>query len=154
MLQALIPSGAYIREFIYIRKIVVGIGELPTCCILEDNYSLFDHHYFTANSKLPAAKHLHDNYNFHEPIIHCVFYVLLFTIDNNECTANTHNCHSDATCNNTHGSFTCTCNAGFSGNGMTCTGKSCLLVFLCYPKLKGFSCGCYNKRNFISLHAE
>ena len=108
----------------------------------------------SGNSKLPAAKHLHDNYNFHEPIIHCVFYVLLFAIDNNECTANTHNCHSDATCSNTHGSFTCTCNTGFSGNGMTCTGKLCLLVFLCYAKLKGFSCGCYNERNFISLYAQ
>ena len=118
-------------------------------------------HYFiiiislhSVNSKPSAVKHLHDNYNFHKPIIRCVLYVLLFAIDNNECTANTHNCHSDATCNNAYGSFTCTCNAGFSGNGMTCTGKSCLLVVLCYEKLKGFSCGCYNERNFISLYAQ
>ena len=34
-----------------------------------------------------------------------------------------HNCDADATCANTVGSFTCTCNDGYSGDGITCTGK-------------------------------
>ena len=43
--------------------------------------------------------------------------------DNNECTLSTHNCHNKATCSNTDGSFTCVCNTGYNGNGVTCAGK-------------------------------
>lgn len=43
--------------------------------------------------------------------------------DNNECTLNTHNCHSNGDCTNTPGSFTCKCKTGYSGDGVTCTGK-------------------------------
>ena len=57
--------------------------------------------------------------------------------DNNECTLGTHNCHNNATCTNTDGSFTCACNTGYSGNGVKCTGrlkiavvKFCLVVAL------------------------
>ena len=32
------------------------------------------------------------------------------------------NCSSDAFCNNTHGSFNCTCKPGFTGDGENCTG--------------------------------
>ena len=32
-------------------------------------------------------------------------------------------CHSNATCNNTDGSFICSCNTGYTGNGTTCTSK-------------------------------
>ena len=41
--------------------------------------------------------------------------------DIDECAANTHDCHLNATCNNTIGSFNCTCNLGFSGDGRTCS---------------------------------
>ena len=34
-----------------------------------------------------------------------------------------HNCHDDANCTNTKGSFFCTCHHGYSGEGVICTGK-------------------------------
>ena len=43
-------------------------------------------------------------------------------IDIDECALSGSKCHSNATCNNTDGSFQCTCNNGFSGNGTMCTG--------------------------------
>ena len=50
---------------------------------------------------------------------------ILFTyfIDNNECILATHNCHNNATCLNSNGSFTCLCNTGYSGNGVSCGGE-------------------------------
>jgi len=41
--------------------------------------------------------------------------------DINECTDGTDNCDVNATCTNTPGSFTCECNAGFEGDGTSCT---------------------------------
>ena len=36
----------------------------------------------------------------------------------------THNCHVDANCTNTKGSFHCTCHIGYSGNGVLCLGNA------------------------------
>ncbi|XP_022808363.1 uncharacterized protein LOC111345346 [Stylophora pistillata] len=41
--------------------------------------------------------------------------------DVNECTTNTHNCDVNAECNNTEGSFNCSCKIGFNGDGKKCT---------------------------------
>ena len=48
--------------------------------------------------------------------------------DVNECADGVHTCHSHASCQDTEGSFRCTCNYGFTGNGTTCVGK--LAVFM------------------------
>jgi len=42
--------------------------------------------------------------------------------DINECSLGTHNCNANATCINTNGGFSCSCNSGFSGNGVSCSG--------------------------------
>ena len=39
----------------------------------------------------------------------------------------THNCNMNATCSNTIGSFSCSCNSGYSGNGFACSGMIFLL---------------------------
>ena len=53
-------------------------------------------------------------------------------LDVNECFPNeiseeyghlAHNCHADANCTNTKGTFYCTCVNGYSGNGVNCIGK-------------------------------
>ena len=53
-----------------------------------------------------------------------IFNMFFIFLDINECMLGTHNCHNNATCFNTNGSFTCTCNIGHSGNGTKCEGMS------------------------------
>ena len=43
--------------------------------------------------------------------------------DVNECSRGTSRCSSNATCTDTIGSYTCSCNAGFSGDGFNCQGR-------------------------------
>ena len=43
--------------------------------------------------------------------------------DVNECSRGTSRCSSNGTCTDTIGSYTCSCNAGFSGDGFTCQGR-------------------------------
>lgn len=49
--------------------------------------------------------------------------MLLYKTDLNECQTNTHACSNDAICQNLVGSYTCSCNSGFTGDGYTCIGK-------------------------------
>ena len=45
-------------------------------------------------------------------------------LDVDECVLRTHNCDINANCSNTNGSYACTCNKGYIGDGISgnCTG--------------------------------
>ena len=58
-------------------------------------------------------------------------HVFFSPTDVNECTDSSHNCHQDATCTNTNGSFTCQCTTAYSGNGTACQGIDCWARLLC-----------------------
>ncbi|XP_072016750.1 snaclec purpureotin subunit beta-like [Amphiura filiformis] len=49
-------------------------------------------------------------------------YRFVCEFEKNNCTLGTDNCDVNATCTATVDSFTCACNAGYSGDGVTCTG--------------------------------
>ena len=72
-------------------------------------------------------KQTHDKYTktlfSHGKFVHkAVVCLLLYGVDCLQ-TANTHDCDSNAVCNNTMGSFNCTCNSGYSGDGSACIGQ-------------------------------
>ena len=49
---------------------------------------------------------------------------LTLYLDVNECVrAEAHNCHSNAVCSDTIGSFECVCQDGYMGDGVNCTSK-------------------------------
>ena len=59
-------------------------------------------------------------------ILNLKFIFLCFTSlyypDINECDNGSNDCHVNANCTNTVGSFLCTCNAGYTGDGRICSG--------------------------------
>jgi len=59
-----------------------------------------------------------------QPVPKLVYDLLLFTYtDIDECATNNGGCSIFADCSNTVGSFTCTCQNAFTGNGFNCTGE-------------------------------
>ena len=58
----------------------------------------------------------------------------LIFLDVDECSPSLDNCHENSNCTNINGSFFCTCDGGYSGNGTVCDGKKNARAFLYQPK--------------------
>ena len=48
---------------------------------------------------------------------------MLVLLDIDECSASPSVCDINANCSNTRGSYICTCNAGYNGDGKSCHGR-------------------------------
>ena len=55
--------------------------------------------------------------------VHFNNYLHIIT-DVDKCNAGTDNCAAEATCTDTDGSYTCTCNTGYAGDGTNCLSKN------------------------------
>ena len=53
--------------------------------------------------------------------------IVLLSIDINECSASPATCDVNAICQNTKGSYLCSCKPGFTGDGKTCKGKKAIV---------------------------
>ena len=52
------------------------------------------------------------------------FWISVFKpLEINECSLSIANCHPNASCIDTFGSFLCTCDRGYTGSGTVCEGK-------------------------------
>ena len=63
---------------------------------------------------------------FHAPLSYfylITFYTLLMFLDIDECSNGSHDCDVNANCTNTNGSYSCTCEEGYTGKGESCQGK-------------------------------
>ena len=68
-------------------------------------------------------KKFHKNIWKHDLIVKDILWNFRVWIETDECKSGTANCHQNATCRNTDGSFVCTCDHGYFGNGTVCEGK-------------------------------
>ena len=58
---------------------------------------------------------------FHAPLSYfylITFYTLLMFLDIDECSNGSHDCDVNANCTNTNGSYSCTCEEGYTGKGV------------------------------------
>ena len=53
-------------------------------------------------------------------VVFYTVYFWYFIADIDECALDIHDCHENAMCINTPGSYTCMCNNGYIGNGTHC----------------------------------
>ena len=71
--------------------------------------------------------------------------------DVDECDNGTDSCHSHASCHNTQGSYTCSCNTGYTGNGSSCSSK--FVYFAIIPDVGQSNIPCTHIQMLMSASA-
>ena len=68
-----------------------------------------------------------------------------------ECSIGSHNCDSNASCTDQDNGFTCSCNQGYIGDGISCDYDECIAEVddcspnaFCNNTMGGFTCTCQN----------
>ncbi|CAH3191970.1 unnamed protein product [Porites evermanni] len=82
------------------------------------------------------------------PCHNCYNYTCFKDLD--ECTTGSHSCDANSVCQNNAGSYTCSCNAGYTGDGKTCNdidecssnAHSCGVNAMCNNTLGSYACAC------------
>ena len=90
----------------------------------------------------------------------CRYLLLISVLDFDECVNNTNNCDVNAYCNNTVGSYNCTCYPEYTGNGTSCTGKFLdntlsFTIFCCYwnaTRVPNVVFRCLNSKVCLLVH--
>ena len=83
-------------------------------------------------------------------------WLIYFSPDVNECSADSKPCDDNADCSNTEGSYSCRCKSGFTGNGKTCQGSEYLTIRKAVSLLANVHvilgvevCSLYFRKNFV-----
>ena len=114
---------ASIREEVILYSLIYTldvISEFLTCSIYSKNVFAFQYSQKSLSASLFWSYPILENKRLSKSVLmiqSCIWFA-----DVNECVTGEHNCDANAACNNTEGSFECTCKPGYSGNGVNCTG--------------------------------
>ena len=82
----------------------------------------------------------------------CTQILTLFSSDINECLVDPSPCADNAACANTDGSYACTCEEGYTGNGTYCQGNVyCILILWLFDRIKFSLTECKISRLFRTL---
>ena len=93
--------------------------ENANCTNTEGSYTCSCNPGYTGNGVNCTSKILY----FWGGTLVCTLFFIVQSPDVNECELEIHTCNSNAICTDTNGSFNCTCEEGFEGDGFNCTGK-------------------------------
>ena len=99
------PSAITPRDHI---TVLAKLDTLEMVTIVQVNVLAFSFYWYQTDVYLCSCNQIHIDE--------------LFFLDMNECEKGTHDCSINAMCYNTNGSYECTCNPGYTGDGRNCTG--------------------------------
>ncbi|XP_057313960.1 protein kinase C-binding protein NELL2-like isoform X2 [Hydractinia symbiolongicarpus] len=113
-------NGTHCKDITECSSNIHNCSQVATCYEMYASYSCVCHTGYTGDgfscygNKVIPVKFISQLFG--------TFILPGFYLDVNECSEETDNCYNNATCRNLIGSFNCTCDDGFMGNGTFCDG--------------------------------